>query len=379
MPRGPASSSRFTWRNRKTARSISIGTSRRIRLRTGGWIDIDRTAGRAVFAVPEALSAEELVHPFLAPVAAVAAHWHGRESLHGGGFALGDRAWGIIGDRMGGKSSLLAALAQHDRSPSSRTTFSSSRASTCSPGRAPSICVAMRPGSSRSARTSAWPVLASAGGSGCPRSTAPDDSAAGSSRSGRTPTSSCASRRRRRSFASCATARRTYRPKPRRLRSVERAAGLGAAAPSAPGTAWSVPWRVCWARSRESESLVARQARSTAGASTGLPRRLPIVSVARRHPRSRGRLRGRPNSQRTSGSPLPRACPRTQPSMCASRGPVGNRSPKSCTSASERLVKRRARGREASELTKLGASSGCWMLASQSLARVSRLRCASFR
>jgi len=86
----------------------------RVRLRTGGWIDIDRTAGRAVFTVPKVLSAEELVHPFLAPVAAVAAHWHGRESLHGGAFAAHNRAWGIIGDRMGGKSSLLAALAQHD-------------------------------------------------------------------------------------------------------------------------------------------------------------------------------------------------------------------------------------------------------------------------
>ncbi len=86
----------------------------RIRLRTGGWIGIDRAAGRAVFAVPEALSAEELVHPLLAPVAAVAAHWHSRESLHGGGFAFQDRAWGVIGDRMGGKSSLLAALAQRD-------------------------------------------------------------------------------------------------------------------------------------------------------------------------------------------------------------------------------------------------------------------------
>jgi hypothetical protein len=82
-----------------------------IRLRTGGWIEIDRDPGRALYTVPAPLSPDELVHPFLAPVAAVCAHWHGRESIHGGGIALGGTAWGVAGDRLGGKSSLLAALA----------------------------------------------------------------------------------------------------------------------------------------------------------------------------------------------------------------------------------------------------------------------------
>jgi hypothetical protein len=83
----------------------------RLRLRTGGWIDLDREEGRAVFTVPSPLSPEELIHPFLAPVAAVSAHWHGRESLHGGGLAHDGSVWGVIGGRLGGKSSLLAALA----------------------------------------------------------------------------------------------------------------------------------------------------------------------------------------------------------------------------------------------------------------------------
>lgn len=83
----------------------------RIRLRTGGWVDLDRDPGRARYTVPGPLSPDELVHPFLAPVAAVFGHWLGRESIHGGGVALGDTAWGIVGDRLGGKSSLLAALA----------------------------------------------------------------------------------------------------------------------------------------------------------------------------------------------------------------------------------------------------------------------------
>jgi hypothetical protein len=83
----------------------------RIRLRTGGWIEIDRDPGRALYTVAAPLTADELVHPFLAPVAAVLSHWHGRESLHGGAIAVGDTAFGVIGGRLGGKSSLLAALA----------------------------------------------------------------------------------------------------------------------------------------------------------------------------------------------------------------------------------------------------------------------------
>jgi hypothetical protein len=82
-----------------------------LRLRTGGWIDVRRDPGHARYVVPAALSADELVHPFLAPAAAVFAHWHGREGLHGGALALGGTAWAVIGDRFGGKSSLLAALA----------------------------------------------------------------------------------------------------------------------------------------------------------------------------------------------------------------------------------------------------------------------------
>jgi hypothetical protein len=82
-----------------------------VRLRTGGWIKLRREPGRALYVVPTPLSADELVHPFLAPAAALVAHWHGREGLHGGALALGGTAWGVIGDRFGGKSSLLAALA----------------------------------------------------------------------------------------------------------------------------------------------------------------------------------------------------------------------------------------------------------------------------
>ena len=85
--------------------------SAELRLHTGGKIFIDRSPGRAEFVTPRPLSSEELVHPYLAPVATIVAHWHDRESVHAGGFALDGRVWGVVGDRESGKSSTLARLA----------------------------------------------------------------------------------------------------------------------------------------------------------------------------------------------------------------------------------------------------------------------------
>ena len=82
-----------------------------VHLRDGGAIWLDRRAGRADFTVPRPLTAHELVHPYLAPVAAVMAHWLGRESFHAGAVALHGDVWGIVGDRFSGKSSTLAWLA----------------------------------------------------------------------------------------------------------------------------------------------------------------------------------------------------------------------------------------------------------------------------
>jgi hypothetical protein len=82
-----------------------------LRLRTGGRILIDRSPGRAEFVTPRPLGSEELVHPYLAPVASIVAHWYGRESVHAGAFAVDGRVWGVVGDRESGKSSTLARLA----------------------------------------------------------------------------------------------------------------------------------------------------------------------------------------------------------------------------------------------------------------------------
>lgn len=85
----------------------------RLVLRTGGEIEIDRAAGEVRFTLPRELGPHALVHPYLAPAAAIIARWLGRESFHGGAFAAGGQVWGVLGERELGKSSLLAWLALH--------------------------------------------------------------------------------------------------------------------------------------------------------------------------------------------------------------------------------------------------------------------------
>jgi hypothetical protein len=84
-----------------------------LKLLEGGRILIEREEGRVVFTAPNPPRPEELVHPFLAPVAAVYAYWLGRESFHAGAFVAGDGVWALIGERGSGKSSTLAWLALH--------------------------------------------------------------------------------------------------------------------------------------------------------------------------------------------------------------------------------------------------------------------------
>lgn len=83
----------------------------RLLLNAGGWVEIERAALSAVYALPHAVTPGALVHPHLAPVAAIASRWLGRESFHGGAVAIGDGAWGVLGDKEAGKSSTLAWLA----------------------------------------------------------------------------------------------------------------------------------------------------------------------------------------------------------------------------------------------------------------------------
>lgn len=82
-----------------------------LRLQTGGEILIERDDGVVVFTTLRPIAEWELVHPYLAPVAAVAGYWFGRESFHAGAFVVDGAAWAVLGQREAGKSTLLASLA----------------------------------------------------------------------------------------------------------------------------------------------------------------------------------------------------------------------------------------------------------------------------
>lgn len=77
----------------------------------GASAHVERIPGRATFTFEHDVSIDAVVHPYLAPVAGLVNHWNGRESIHAGGFVLGGGAWGLLGERGGGKSSTLARLA----------------------------------------------------------------------------------------------------------------------------------------------------------------------------------------------------------------------------------------------------------------------------
>lgn len=72
---------------------------------------VDREPARVVFRFAGKPRVDAIVHPYLSPVAGLLAHWHGREPFHAGGFVHDGGVWGIVADRVGGKSSTLAGLA----------------------------------------------------------------------------------------------------------------------------------------------------------------------------------------------------------------------------------------------------------------------------
>ena len=55
---------------------------------------------------------ETLVHPFLTVGISVFARWRGDVTLHAGAFETPSGAWGVMGERLAGKSSILASIAE---------------------------------------------------------------------------------------------------------------------------------------------------------------------------------------------------------------------------------------------------------------------------
>lgn len=83
----------------------------RFHLESGGVIEIDLPSRVATITTPERVGIHELVHPYLAPIAAMFAFWLGRESFHAGAFCVDGEVWAVFGERGAGKSSTLGWLA----------------------------------------------------------------------------------------------------------------------------------------------------------------------------------------------------------------------------------------------------------------------------
>jgi len=84
-----------------------------VRTEPDGWVDVNLQTRTSTLNLPDRPGCRELLHPYMASTAVVAAHWRGWESFHAGAFLVAGKAWAVLGGKGAGKSSLLACLALH--------------------------------------------------------------------------------------------------------------------------------------------------------------------------------------------------------------------------------------------------------------------------
>jgi hypothetical protein len=82
--------------------------------RESSLIEVHRDPLSITLALPNPTTPEELVHPVLTMPISILARWRGDLTLHAGCFYAGDRAWGVMGPREAGKSTMLANLAERE-------------------------------------------------------------------------------------------------------------------------------------------------------------------------------------------------------------------------------------------------------------------------
>jgi hypothetical protein len=75
----------------------------------GEFVNLDLARGRATFHVRREPTDHDLVHPYLAAPAALAARQHGRVPIHAGGLLVDGGAWAILGEKGAGKTTILSA------------------------------------------------------------------------------------------------------------------------------------------------------------------------------------------------------------------------------------------------------------------------------
>ncbi len=83
----------------------------RLICKPSGWVDVDRASSTSMLHLPTKPAAYEIAQPRLGMSAVIAAYWRGNYSFHAGVFLAAGAAWGVLGDRGVGKSSLMATLA----------------------------------------------------------------------------------------------------------------------------------------------------------------------------------------------------------------------------------------------------------------------------
>lgn len=83
----------------------------------GGRLRLERDATEAHFHLEARPPDEDLLHPYLAPAAALFWQWAGREAIHAGVFEVGGGAILMLGDKEAGKSTTLAWLATQGGTP----------------------------------------------------------------------------------------------------------------------------------------------------------------------------------------------------------------------------------------------------------------------
>jgi hypothetical protein len=82
----------------------------RVLSKPSGWVDVDRASSTSTLHLPTRPTAHEIAQPRLGMSAVLAAHWRGNYSFHAGAFVAAGVAWGVLGDKKAGKSSLMATL-----------------------------------------------------------------------------------------------------------------------------------------------------------------------------------------------------------------------------------------------------------------------------
>jgi hypothetical protein len=99
-------------RESDAARAVMVGPDDAfVELSGGGWVELDRRAGRSTLILPARPADREMVHPYLAATAAICARWRGWSCVHSGGIVVDGGAWGVLGDKGAGKSSTVAWFA----------------------------------------------------------------------------------------------------------------------------------------------------------------------------------------------------------------------------------------------------------------------------